>query len=114
MIPFKDADQWRISEGYADMTVINTGGCENFATDMLHHIPNGELIGTENVVCWDHTDTWPGGHCWIYDGDKHYDSEALDGVDDWRQLPFFSTRLKELREVTECDCPQVCFVKVNK
>lgn len=109
-IPFEVAEAWRISEGYESMAQINTGGCENFAMAMLHHIPSGEVVGTENYVCWDHTEHWVGGHCWIVDQGKHYDSEALGGVDDWRLLPFFKSRLTEVREVL-CECPQISYAK---
>ena len=110
MIPFAEAEAWRILHRYASMEHINTGGCENFAQAMLKHIPNGELTYTDNFICWDHSETWCGGHCWIFDGEKHYDSEALTGVDDWKKLPFFVKRMEGILEKS-CCCQQTCTYK---
>lgn len=110
MIPFKEADRWRIDNGYASMSDINTGGCECFAQAFVQCIPAGELVGTDNFVCWEHTEHWCSGHIWIYDGKHHYDSQALLGVSDWKDLPFFITRLRDLKEIP-CGCPQISLTK---
>jgi len=109
MIPRELAEEWlRRNPQYEDLRDINTGGCERFAAHFQPHVPNGELTGTDNFVCWRHTQHWPGGHVWIFDGHKHYDSEALEGVDEWEDLPFFTRSLPGLVRYN-CGCPQVSF-----
>jgi len=88
MIPFQMADAWRRNNGFAEMANINNGSCENFAMAMENFIADGEIVGTDNFVEPFGKD-WPGGHIWIFDGERHYDSEALEGVLEWRDLPFF-------------------------
>ncbi len=114
MIPVEVANQWRVENKYTTMTEINTGGCENFAQAMLHYFPDGELTYTEDYVCWDHCNPWPGGHCWIVSNGRHYDSEALDGVTNWTDIPFFKSRIDPLT-IHRCnDCPDdYYFVKVS-
>jgi hypothetical protein len=99
MINKEAAIAWQIQNGYTSMEAINGGGCENFAMYFKRTIPNAELHSTEDHIDWDHGQ-WPGGHIWLFDGKKHYDSEALDGVEDWQQLPFFQRAFKETKTVT--------------
>lgn len=99
VIPFVLANEWRKKLGYATFAEINTGGCENFAQKFVNLIPGGELVWTDNFVSWDHG-KWPGGHAWIMTPNKHYDSEALEGVSSWRELPFFKKRLETLKTIT--------------
>lgn len=99
MIPFDQADEWRKKIGYSTFADINTGGCENFAQKFISLFPNGELVWTDNFVSWDYG-KWPGGHAWIFSEGKHYDSEALEGVNLWRDLPFFKRKLETLKTVT--------------
>ena len=91
MIKLDDAEKWRIDNGFASMYDINNGDCENFAIAFVATIPGGEVIGTDNVDGWD--SDYP-GHIWIYDGKRHYDSECLDGVEEWKNLPFFVRAIK--------------------
>ncbi|WDS62404.1 putative dual-specificity phosphatase [Pseudomonas phage D6] len=99
MIPKELADRWIKLQGYENAQAVNSGGCERFAQSFLPLFPKGDIIGTDNFVCWDHG-SWPGGHVWIYSEGKHYDSEALEGVNSWRELPFFKRNLSTLKTVT--------------
>lgn len=99
MIPKIMADNWIEQQGYYNAQAVNLGGCENFAQEFLPLFEKAELVGTDNFVDWDNG-KWPGGHCWIFSKGKHYDSEALEGVCSWKELPFFKRGLREMRTVT--------------
>lgn len=72
---------------------INSGECENFAC-ALDWAYDGQLSVTGcEVDGLDPTGPW-GGHVWVTDGSRHYDAEALAGVEHWRHLPFY-VRLKK-------------------
>lgn len=86
MIPRTILNEWLVVNNVKDAYSVNSGMCENFAMDMLHYIPAGEVIGTDNMDGWD--SPYP-GHIWIFDGCLHFDSEALVGVVDWKELPIF-------------------------
>ena len=77
---------WLKLHNLKDAYSVNDGLCEDFAMDFLSRIPAGEIIGTDNVDGW--ASSYP-GHIWIFDGDLHFDSEALTGVANWRELPIF-------------------------
>lgn len=85
-IPQTALDQWLVDKGIRSAYEVNSGDCENFAMDHKEYIPGSEIIGTDNMLGWD-TD-YP-GHIWLFDGSKHYDSEALEGVVDYLDLPIF-------------------------
>lgn len=95
MIPIFLAHIWRAINGYKNLQVINSGGCEEFAKAFLEMIPNGEIVGTDNMDGWD---TMYPGHVWIFDGGLHYDSECLEGTAEWRDLPFFKRTQERLNE----------------
>jgi len=99
MIPKDLADRWIAHHGYANFTDVNSGGCEMFAREFLSLFPKGDIVGTDNFVSWDYG-KWPGGHVWILSEGKHYDSEALEGMASWRELPFFKRSMAELKTVT--------------
>lgn len=85
-IPQVTLDNWLVAKGIRSAYEVNSGDCENFAMDHQELIPGSEIIGTDNMLGWD-TD-YP-GHIWLYDGIKHYDSETLEGVEDYLDLPIF-------------------------
>lgn len=99
MIPLEEAEAWRIKLGYKSMADINTGGCDIFAIQFMDKFPTCIVVGTDDFISWDHG-AWPGGHVWIQHEGRHYDSEALDGVDHWRELPFFKRSMRNLKTVT--------------
>ncbi|QBJ02559.1 putative dual-specificity phosphatase [Pseudomonas phage Psa21] len=99
VIPKTMADDWIKKRNIVTLQEVNTGKCEDFATDFVDLFPEGEIVGTDNFADWHHG-AWPGGHCWIMFKGKHFDSEALDGVDCWKDLPFFKRALKNMRTVT--------------
>lgn len=86
MIPVSALNEWLVENNLPDAYSVNNGGCENFAIAVQDFIPGSDIIGTDNVDGWD--SPLP-GHIWLTDGSKHYDSEALDGVVDWKDLPIF-------------------------
>lgn len=99
MIPAGEAETWRIKHGYESLMDVNSGGCEEFAIAFMGLFPGCVLVGTENFLSWDYG-AWPGGHVWIQHEGRHYDSEALKGVDHWRDLPFFKRGMRNLKTVT--------------
>ena len=76
-----DVDAWH----------INCGQCEDFALDVL------EAAGLDSYsVFWhdempdctkDEANTF--AHCFIKYAGRFYDSECAEGVDSWRELPYF-------------------------
>jgi len=68
---------------------INNGPCEDFALEVMDR--SGLRYGPPSWEIYeDSTDgvALP-GHVWVACGDRSYDAEAPDGVDDWRDLPLF-------------------------
>lgn len=53
--------------------------------DFYSRLPQGED---------DDPDRYVGYHIWLYDGEKHYDCENMEGVVNPLQLPFFQRQLK--------------------
>ena len=70
---------------------INRGMCGKFADQIAARCNEVEKAGTYMEKYGD--DSFP-DHMWVTDGNKHYDAEAPEGVEDWRDLPFFKKRLK--------------------
>lgn len=66
---------------------INSGRCGEFASALAG--PNGPLDGV--VASTDGCNDLVGGmaHTWVVFEERHYDAEVPEGVDDWRDLPFF-------------------------
>jgi hypothetical protein len=65
---------------------INKGDCLNFAQDILLAFPTAEIhIDGEPAI-----DKISFHHAYIMFEGKYYDSETSDGVEDWRELPFYS------------------------
>jgi hypothetical protein len=70
---------------------INQGMCGEFAHRVQQSFDKACMTGCEidghDVL----HDKW-GNHQWVYDPvtDKHYDAECPEGVDDWKQLPFYN------------------------
>lgn len=89
-IPKSALDKWLIDNGVSSAYAVNSGLCENFAQDHAHFIPGSEIIGTDNMAGWG--SSYP-GHIWLRGNGRHYDSEALDGVYEWRDLPIFKRYL---------------------
>lgn len=115
MISETATELWRLANGYLTVADINTGGCERFAKAMLHYFPTGELVWTEDYVCWDHCEPWPGGHCWILYEGKHYDSCTLEGAANWFDLPYFkeSVNPTTIEKCNQCS-GEHSYVKVSK
>lgn len=86
------AAAWLTDNGLTDASQVNSGLCEEFAKEFIKLFPSGEIVGTDNYIDFDSAE-WPGGHIWIYSDGRHYDSETLSGVTEWRQLPFFKRKL---------------------
>ena len=64
---------------------INCGLCADFATEVWEKLGRPDDLRFENV----YDDKCGCGHTWLSYMGVHYDAEAVDGVADPRQLPFF-------------------------
>lgn len=68
---------------------INSGLCEDFALIVVKKMggykENLYELCTEDFVDFGELS----GHVWIYYNGKHYDSECVNGVKNWKDLPFF-------------------------
>jgi len=83
-----------VTEKYGDSAMeINSGNCELFAIGVIEAFGGYRLGAWE---CWADamTDcstqeghTW--SHCFIIFQGRYYDSECPEGVNAWRDLPFF-------------------------
>jgi hypothetical protein len=82
-----------------DAKTINQGWCEDFAVEVIYclrrSVPvtrawDDELTGwyEEELTGW-HEEDLCGSHCFLCYKGRFYDSEAPDGVEDWRELPHF-------------------------
>lgn len=73
---------------------INNGLCEDFALEVLKHVPKAEMV---DIVDFEGTKNEEKNcdlllefsHFWILWNGKHYDAECIDGVKIHRELPFF-------------------------
>lgn len=83
-------------KGIPDTLSVNSGNCENFAVAFKDTVPNSDIYGTDNFASWD--SPLP-KHIWLYDGKLHYDSECLDGVSNWMDLPIFKRYAATIRSV---------------
>jgi hypothetical protein len=72
---------------------INFGGCGEFSDRLLQKLRD---LGVYDASPVDSGDVGKGleegEHVWTYWRGRHYDSEAPEGVEDWRELPFFAGR----------------------
>lgn len=107
MLDTAKVSQWLQDNNIPDAYSVNSGMCEEFAQHFKQYIPNSEMYGAEE---FEGADTDLAGHLWIYDGSLHYDSECLDGVADWKELPYYKRRIawRKLRdELLENPIPSV-------
>lgn len=109
--------EFMLEGGYSDAAEINTGGCESFAQALMRRTEIGDMYGVENFQHPDGTFDWTllarwgitppigftpsevdakrlGGHLWVEQGGRHYDSECPDGVSSFFDLPFFKRQLE--------------------
>lgn len=85
-------NEWLAANNLSASIEVNSGMCEEFAADLSERLPGSEVVYTENFVDW-YSDEHPGGHAWVAYQGKHYDAECLEGVSDWKSLPFFVRRV---------------------
>lgn len=90
MLDLAKVKQWLKDNDIPDQYSVNSGMCEEFAQHFKQYIPNSEMYGAEE---FDGPDTDLAGHLWLYDGSLHYDSECLEGVADWKDLPYYKRRV---------------------
>ena len=62
--------------------ICNDGFCDIFAEKFREEYPGAELWGTDYSVGYTF------GHVWVKYGNKFYDAETPNGVEDWKQLPY--------------------------
>ncbi len=72
-----------LSNSECSATEINSGQCEEFMMDLIQRLPDDAI---ERTVPFD--SHWP-GHYWVEYQGRHYDTEAPEGVKDWKDLPIF-------------------------
>lgn len=80
--------KWLAENNIYSAKAVNSGHCENFAQDFQGHVPNSEIVGTDNFAEGGFDSPLP-GHIWLFDGKYHYDSETPAGVENWLDLPIF-------------------------
>lgn len=68
---------------------INRGECWGFAKKVRRRV-GVEVIGDSRCSPEDIRHITECGHVWVTDGEKHYDAENPQGVDDWRDLHVFN------------------------
>lgn len=85
-----------------DPQEINNGGCQDFAEFVVEQLTESgdlhglavdmewfdEIAGAERDLGELYDDGFP-WHVWVYHRGRHYDAEAPDGVEDWKDLPFW-------------------------
>lgn len=86
-------NDWLAANELSAAVEVNSGMCEEFAIDLSERMPGSQVVYTEDFVDWD-SDEHPGGHAWVALEGKHYDAECLEGVSDWKTLPFFVRRVQ--------------------
>ncbi len=89
---------WLAANDLSTAREVNSGLCEDFAIDLSESLPEAEVLYTEDFIDWD-SDDYPGGHAWVSYQGKYYDAECLNGVTDWKSLPFF---LRKLQRSSDC------------
>jgi hypothetical protein len=70
---------------------INAGLCDEWAQRAIEKLGKHAHM---HVTPTAYKYIWAGGHYWIKYQGKHYDAEALQGVNDWKDLPFFKRCLE--------------------
>jgi len=69
---------------------INEGACGSFAEDLCEILVEGGVFDAFPLDGSTVGETAEGVHCWTYWRGRHYDAEVPWGVEDWRDLPFWS------------------------
>lgn len=74
-----------LEEYEKDPAQINTGECRDFASYIESQIEDAEMVdSTDMGELEGHV-----SHYWVEHDGKFYDPEVPEGVEDWRELPFF-------------------------
>lgn len=68
---------------------INEGHCNIFAGYVKEIFPKVKLVFDGKI---DEEPDWF-DHCCVYYNGKYYDAECPQGVQDWRDLPFYESRI---------------------
>jgi len=69
---------------------INSGYCDRLAEDVMAHIE----IHYPAELSLIRIDEYADFHAWLTYRGNHYDSECLEGVENWRNLPIFKREIK--------------------
>lgn len=75
---------------------INCGLCEEWAQEAERLFPKSEVEGTPEDY-WGNYE-WAVGHVWIWINGLCYDSETLQGVEDWKDLTVFVNARKRVNK----------------
>lgn len=97
LIPKKQLEDWMAKHKIATPYDVNSGMCTDFASYLHELFPESFLRYTEDYIP-DTSPDHPGGHCWIYLDGKHYDSESLQGVDEWFDLPIMKRNMANMEK----------------
>lgn len=98
LISKEQLESWMTERNIDSAYDVNSGQCEEFAHYLHELFPESFLRYTEDYISWDSEDH-PGGHCWLYLDGKHYDSESLQGVDDWKDLPIIKRNMANMERI---------------
>lgn len=93
LLEFKTELRGSGGKGFAK---INNGGCGEFSDWLMEELGKlGELgaapVDGNEIGVLKHG---AGEHAWTYWKGRHYDAETPEGVEDWRDLPFFKRNYK--------------------
>src|SRR5580693_8138704 len=77
---------------------INAGGCGEFADRLVERLRAEGHIDAFVVDGFDlGRGILEGEHLWVWWRGRHYDAECAQGVEDWRDLPFWSRCSRAIR-----------------
>lgn len=70
---------------------INNGLCDFVAEEAVKRIPGAKYMSTDDMSyeTLKQYKFTTHGHAWFILNGKHYDAEAINGVDSWEDLPIF-------------------------
>lgn len=70
---------------------INCGQCEDFARDVVEAmgLNSDSMFWHDDMSDCTEDEAYTFAHCFIKYAGRFYDSECPEGVDSWRELPYF-------------------------
>lgn len=93
---------------------INSGMCYSFALALHEVVPDSKIIHNSEFAAKT-IGGMMGEHVWVQIGDKHYDAEHPEGVNDWRNLTFWRRLVddgyisEDILDLAEIDGSEIIF-----